>query len=443
MQKKIIALAVAGLVSGGAFAQSNVTISGQFKVGMDSVSASGATANAAGVSSNYTSRTRVVDNNSNIRFSGSENLGNGMTAVFQVESALGTSDYDGTGSGNVSGTRFATLGSRDTFVGLSGNWGTVALGKHSVHYNSMANVEGAGLVDGLALVTSSLNLLNTINGTSLLGSTRLTNAIAYISPTWNGFNAMVGYTTLGEMTTVNQAKKDNGLNVKLAYNNGPIAATYSYLAVNGAGATAPTAAAGATVTCYDPALSTSATTTLAACALLTGIATSSTAAVAANTGNGSDVRSNRLGAAYTFPMGLKVGLIWDKSKNTNKGAPAGDTWIERSAWALPISYRTGAHNFSFTYAKTNNTSVDSATGLTAARVAGWDDSAKMTMLGYEYSMSKRTSVAMSWTQINNSSQGIYDFWHPSSNVANGGGALAAASNGADPRAFSVNLTHKF
>jgi hypothetical protein len=65
------------------------------------------------------------------------------------------------------------------------------------------------------------------------------------------------------------------------------------------------------------------------------------------------------------------------------------------------------------------------------------------MLGYEYSMSKRTSVAMSWTQINNSSQGIYDFWHPSSNVANGGGALAAASNGADPRAFSVNLTHKF
>jgi predicted porin len=440
MQKKIIALAVAGLVSGGAFAQSNVTISGQFKVGMDSVSASGATANAAGVSSNYTSRTRVVDNNSNIRFSGSEALGNGMTAVFQVESALGTSDYDGTGAGNVSGTRFATLGSRDTFVGLSGNWGTVALGKHSVHYNAMANVEAAGLADGLALVTSSLNLLNTINGTSLLGATRLTNAIAYISPTWNGFNAMVGYTTLGEATTVNQAKKDNGLNVKLAYNNGPIAATYSYLAVNGAGATAPTAAAAASLTCLTNATGVATTGNATCTAGQTQIG--GTAAVAFNSGNGSDVRSNRLGAAYTFPMGLKVGLIWDKSKNTAKSAAA-DTWIERSAWALPISYRTGAHNFSFTYAKTNNTSVDSATGLTAARVAGWDDSAKMTMLGYEYSMSKRTSVAVSWTQINNSSQGIYDFWHPSSNVANGGGALAAASNGADPRAFSVNLFHKF
>ena len=443
MQKKIIALAVAGLVSGGAFAQSNVTISGQFKVGMDSISANGATANAAGVSSNYTSRTRVVDNNSNIRFSGSEKLGNGMTAVFQVESALGTDNYDGTASGNIASTpatRNATLGSRDTFVGLSGNWGTVALGKHSVHYNSMANVEAAGLADGLALVTSSLNLLNTINGTTLGGSTRLTNAIAYISPTWNGFNALVGYTTLGEMTTVNQAKKDNGLNVKLAYNNGPIAATYSYLAVNGAGATAPTAAAAAVPTsCWD---GTSVLFGAAACAAATGTTIAGAAAVAANTGNGFDVRSNRLGAAYTFPMGLKVGLIWDKSKNTNKSGAA-DTWIERSAWALPISYRTGAHNFSFTYAKTNNTSVDSATGLTAARVAGWDDSAKMTMLGYEYSMSKRTSVAVSWTQINNDSQGTYDFWHPSSNVANGGGALAAASNGADPRAFSVNLFHKF
>jgi predicted porin len=436
MQKKIIAVAVAGLVSGGAFAQSNVTISGQFKVGMDSVSAGGATAGAAG---NYTSRTRMVDNNSNIRFSGSEKLGNGLTAVFQVESALGTSDYDGTASGNVSGTRMATLGSRDTFVGLSGNWGTVALGKHSVHYNAMANVEAAGLADGLALVTSSLNILNTINGTSLLGSTRLTNAIAYISPTWNGFNALVGYTTLGEATTPLLNKKDNGLNIKLAYNNGPIAATYSYLAVNGAGAAAPNGATAAgTGTCWDPATSTVvAVATTAACTALTGILiTAPTAAAAAGTGNGSDVRSNRLGAAYTFPMGLKVGLIWDKSKNTNKTSLLGDTWRERSAWALPISYRTGAHNFSFTYAKANNVTGDAAFVTPAT-------GAKMTMLGYEYSMSKRTSIAASWTQINNDTNGIYDFWHPSSNIANGGGALGAGSAGADPRAFSVNLFHKF
>lgn len=437
MQKKIIALAIAGL-SGAAFAQSNVTISGQFKVGMDSVSAGGATAGSA---ANYTSRTRVVDNNSNIRFSGSEDLGGGLKAVFQLESALGTSDYDGTGAGNVSGTRFATLGSRDSWVGLSGNWGTAVMGKVSVHYQSMVSVEAAGLADGLPLVTSSLNLLNTINGTSELGSTRLTNAVAYILPNMNGFGGHIGYTTLGEATTPLLAKKDSGWNLKLTYDNGPFNAAYSYLAVNGAGSAAPAAAAGATVSCYDPATSTTATMTLAACGLLTGIATSFTAASAGTTGQGSDVRSNRLGVAYSFPMGLKVGLIWDKSKNTNNTALAGATWLERSAWALPISYKTGAHTVSFTYAKANNTNADTATA--AARAAGYDDSARMTMLGYQYNMSKRTNVSVSYTQINNRANGIYDFWHPSSNIANGGGALAAGSAGADPRAVSFNVMHSF
>ena len=50
MQKKIIALAIAGL-SSVAFAQSNVTISGQFRGGIDSGSAGGATAACANITS--------------------------------------------------------------------------------------------------------------------------------------------------------------------------------------------------------------------------------------------------------------------------------------------------------------------------------------------------------------------------------------------------------
>ena len=41
MQKKVIALAVAGLMSGAAFAQSNVTISGRVDVGFSASSISG------------------------------------------------------------------------------------------------------------------------------------------------------------------------------------------------------------------------------------------------------------------------------------------------------------------------------------------------------------------------------------------------------------------
>ncbi|MCX7164655.1 MAG: porin [Rhodocyclales bacterium] len=434
MQKKLIALAIAGL-SSVAFAQSNVTISGQMKVGVDNVRAGGATA----ANSDYTSRTRVVDNNSNIRFSGEEALGNGTSAWFQIESAIGTDNYAGTAAGgsNTNGASVTVLGARDTAVGLKGNWGTALFGKWSVHYQSMVNVETAGLADGLALVTSSLNLLNTINGTSELGSTRLSNAMAYATPVVNGFQGQIAYTTLGEATTPLLNKKDNGWNLKGTYNNGPWAATYSYLAVNGAGAAAPTAAGGGTVNCS--ATATGAITVAASAAACVaggaGVVVSTNAATAATTGNGSDVRSNRLGGAYTFPMGLKVGLIWDKSKNTNKTA-AVDTTRERTAWALPVSYMTGAHKVSFTYAKAGKVSAESGA---AAAVTDSTDS-RMLMLGYQYNLSKRTNVSLAYTQINNNTNAVYDFWHPSSNVGGGGGVVNA---GTDPRALSFNMMHSF
>jgi predicted porin len=136
MQKKIIALAIAGL-SSVAFAQSNVTISGQFRVGIDSVSAGGATAAGA----NLTSRMRVTDENSTLRFAGEEKLGNGMTAWFQVESAIGTSDNIGTSGAQGGGANSATIGTRNTAVGIKGNWGNFFVGKWDTHYSSHAGVD--------------------------------------------------------------------------------------------------------------------------------------------------------------------------------------------------------------------------------------------------------------------------------------------------------------
>jgi predicted porin len=145
-----------------------------------------------------------------------------------------------------------------------------------------------------------------------------------------------------------------------------------------------------------------------------------------------DTTGDRLGAAYTFPMGLKVGLIYDKGKIALNAA---GTNADRNAWVLPISYRTGAHNFSFTYAKANDVKGNSAISLA-------NTNAKMTVLGYEYSLSKRTSVSASYSQINNDSAAMYDFWHPSSSVG-GGLAAAAVAAGADPRKLHFGVVHKF
>ena len=390
MQKKLIALAIAGL-STAAFAQSNVTISGRMAVGAESISGGGATAGAAG---NYTSRFRMVDNNSNIRFAGEEALGNGTSAWFQVESAIGTTNNNGTTTGMYAATNTTTVGARNTALGLKGAWGTALAGKWDVHYQSMAAIDANGLAGGLAVNTNMINLLNNINGVAIPGSGRDNNLIAYISPNWSGFSFLLGYTTVGQTDVPLVAKKDGGWQFKPTYSNGPIDLAYSHLAVNGAGATPPGA----------------------------GI-----------TGNGSDIRSDRLGGAYTFPMGFKVGLAWDKSKITVNQATAGSVFVERTAWALPVSYTTGAHKISFTYAKTNDLNTSAGT-LT-------DSAGKMAMLGYEYTMSKRTSVGVAYTQINNGTNGSYDFWHPSSNIT--GTAGAVLNPGVDPRSFSVNMTHTF
>ncbi len=383
MQKKIIALAIAGL-SSVAFAQSNVTISGQFRVGIDSVSAGGATAAGA----NLTSRMRVTDENSTLRFAGEEKLGNGMTAWFQVESAIGTSDNIGTTGAQGGGANSATIGTRNTAVGIKGNWGNFFVGKWDTHYSSHVGVDSSGLAaHSGALTTNSLSILHTNNGANGAGG-RFNNAIMYASPNWSGFAFNLGYSTtagaggVGNESTAAGVDKERNIWISPSYSNGPIHVVYSYLKRDDVGNAAA--------------------------------------------GTSPDAKFNRLGGAYTFPMGIKVGLIWDKNSTTT----AAGVETKRTAWALPLSYVTGPHTVAFTYAKANNSNVGGADVV--------NSNAKMTMLGYTYAMSKRTSVAASWWGINNDTAATYDGWHPSSNVS-----AAAMPAGADPRKFTLQMNHTF
>jgi predicted porin len=398
MQKKLIAAAVVGLFAVPAMAQTNVTISGQMRVGVDHVSASGAT--AAGASP--ISRMRVIDNNSNIRFAGTEQLGGGLSAWFQVESAIGTSDNVGTSGAQTSGAASsATIGTRNTGVGIKGNWGNIYVGKWDMHYHTLGGVDGSGLAGGLAMGASSLNLLHNQGNGGGAGTRwgnagaggRLNNAIMYDTPTWNGFNVRLGYSTSAANevltnTAATTASKEANWWVNPQYNNGPWSAFYSYMARNNIG---------------NP--------------------------VVAPGGSTPDARFHRAGLAYTFAMGLKIGAIWDRN-TVDMDTGANDTF-KRTAWAIPVQYVMGPHTFNFTYARAGDTS----------NTTGADTSAKMYMLGYTYALSKRTMVGANWTKINNAAAGTYDLWHPSSNIgAQAGGTLPA---GSDPRQFGVNLVHLF
>ena len=398
MQKKLIAAAVAGLIAVPARAQTNVTISGQMRVGVDHVSAGGAT--AAGTSP--ISRMRVIDNNSNIRFAGTEQLGGGLSAWFQIESAIGTSDNVGTSGAQTSGAASsATIGTRNTGVGIKGAWGNIYVGKWDMHYHTLGGVDSAGLAGGLAMGASSLNLLHNQGNGGAAGTRwgnagaggRLNNAIMYDTPTWNGFNVRLGYSTSAANEVLNNtaattASKEANWWLNPQYNNGPWSAFYSYMARNNIG---------------NP--------------------------IVAPGGSTPDARFHRAGLAYTFAMGLKIGAIWDRN-SVDMDTGANDTF-KRTAWAIPVSYMMGPHTFNFTYARAGDTS----------NTAAADTSAKMYMLGYTYSMSKRTHIGVNYTKINNAAAGTYDLWHPSSNVgAQAGGTLPA---GSDPRQFGINLVHLF
>jgi predicted porin len=242
MQKKLIALAVAGLASSAAFAQTNVVVYGVADGTFDYVWQSDsknqsvtdtATFNAAGVPTGTTTvisrqdndlnTTRVSANSSYLGFKGSEDLGNGLKAIFQYEMGL---DFTSGSS--------ALTANRDSFVGISHDKaGTIVFGNltgptralgAALDVNPGATGIGAnsGLIGKIAGSTlkSSIVVSGTDagNNSATIGSscgrsttctsifdTRWANSVAYLSPNWGGFSFAAAYTQAFENKT-----PDNG-----------------------------------------------------------------------------------------------------------------------------------------------------------------------------------------------------------------------------------------
>jgi len=418
MQKKIIALAVAGLVSGGAFAQANVTVSGNIGVSYNSYSLSGATVNRTTYRQNV-----LADESSAIILKGEENLGNGLTAWFQIDSRL-TMDRGvanpsanatpalGNGSGN-----FTTsgLGNGNTAIGFKGNFGSVGFGRWDMHYDAFAPIGDVVTAGALASRIGYFGVMAQVQGAQVGLGTRAANVMFYDTPKWNGFGARIALSTAaaggeGEaFLAANNGDPGNGsaYQIKLNYDNGPINAVYSY---------------------FNHKLEGRGNYTAGWAVAAAGLTNTPTATATANP---ADQISNRLGGAYTFPMGIKVGLGWDRSTIRNNTAGSGD--FTRTAWMLPVSYTMGNHMFNFTYAKAGQTTNAVAAG------GSTDSNAKEYMLAYGYNFSKRTSVGVQYLNLKNNSAGLYSVGGAS--VGNTG--LTTNIAGEDTTLLSLNVRHFF
>ncbi|MBU3698074.1 porin [Dechloromonas sp.] len=119
MQKKIIALAIAGLASTAAFAQTNVQIYGILDASAYAVDANGNNQANYGFSSSANTTSRLG-------FKGVEDLGNGLKANFNLETEIAM--HSGVIGSTSSGTSAGSF-SRAANVGLESKLGTVTLGR--------------------------------------------------------------------------------------------------------------------------------------------------------------------------------------------------------------------------------------------------------------------------------------------------------------------------
>lgn len=232
MQKRLIALAVASLVSAPVFAQSQVQVYGVIDQSILTGN-NGAGSVTQLVSGGYTTE--------RFGFQGSEDLGNGMKANFRLESGMNsdTGYHDQGNSG--------WLWQRESRVGLSGNWGQVNFGRQ---YTPLFSVEAQQDIFRVVGIGTYYSLTN-------VGMTRASNAIRYDSNSMNGlsFGAMysfgdAGATTASGATSQQEstlAPKDLGRHVGLnvQYANGPLALGLGYgnqkAAALAAGLTSPIA----------------------------------------------------------------------------------------------------------------------------------------------------------------------------------------------------------
>ena len=204
MQKKIIALAVAGLVSGAAFAQSNVVIYGVADAGY--VYASKNTAD------NVKSQSRIYSggqSGSRLGFRGTEDLGNGLSATFRLEMGINIDDGQ-----SAQGSR--TFGRWST-VGLSSkSWGEVEIGRRDTF---MDQLMGGFDVTGRNTVAQASPIMR--------NQGRYSNMVAYTSPTWSGFQVKAGFSTAGwetnEVAAITGATTDTRIyTTGVTYINGPL-----------------------------------------------------------------------------------------------------------------------------------------------------------------------------------------------------------------------------
>ena len=350
MQKKLIALAVAGAFAAPAFAAtSNVDVYGQLSFSVDRIDTNDLTGDSTDL---VTGR----DNASRIGFKGSEDLGGGLSAIWQVEMQLNANNDPSvtttttTGAyglvSSVSTSVVDTLTYRNTFVGLkSASMGTVILGRHDTPYKL-----ATGKLDPFADTIGDYNaIIGQTDAGGNLFDLRASGTVAYITPTFSGFHGAIAYVEpkLNEGVAVDNASAWSAMGM---YDNGPLFASLAYEKHTG------------------------------------GIAGS---------GATNEIDAWKVGLGYTFGN-TAFGLVYEDIENDTANHNS-----SRNAWYGSVKHTMGNIVLKAAYGKAGD-----------GEGAGNNDTgAKFYALGADYLLSKRTSVYGVYSSINQDTNADYNMFN--------------------------------
>jgi len=398
MKKTLIALAA--LAATGAFAQSTVSIYG-------AIDASYANYASEGVSKSTLANSAF--GSSKLGFMGTEDLGNGLKAIFKLEGGLAndsgvgkasnTSNQAGgagnggagalTSAGGTQGLAFA----RYSYVGLTGGFGEVRLGRDytSAFQLGVASADPFGTNGPASSADMTLNVgsrkaLATVSGAS--------NMIGYITPVMSGVSAKI-QTFLGENKSGPANESDgNGYSAQIGYASGPIFASVAQQVTKG---------------------------TVAAAVLGTA-AKNYTDAVAAYNGD-----YTQRGLSFTYDLGVAKLAYTNAREELIESATATRT---NASNLIGVTVPVGAVTYKASYVRSVQNSG----------VAGEaDNTGTLFGLGADYALSKRTTVYAMYSRVNNENGNNF-----SAGLA-GGAAGSTLTSTANPSStgLAIGVFHAF
>lgn len=380
MQKKIIVVALAAAFAAPAFADTaNVNVYGAVNMSVESINNGDSAAGAKGSVMN-----KVSSNVTKLGFKGNQDLGDGVSAIWQIEQQIDIDDaYSATATAATNKSTHYTFATRNSFVGLSDKaLGTVQLGKMDTPYKvSTRSLDAFG--DSLA---DNRSLMGGVKGKSaeLAFDGRDGDSVAYTSPEMVGLTLAVAYIVGAEQNSATTVNQGSATSFAAMYKAGDLSANLGY-EVHSFGSAGSGTLAGT---------------------------------------DGQKETAMKVGVGYKLDA-LYLSAIYEK---TNDTLAAGSAKYDHNVINVAAKYDLSSNNtVKLDYSKASE--INSVADTGASQLA----------LGFDHKLAKTTSVYALYTALTNGDAINYVL----TDAGSTGGAFTGIGNGSKVSALALGVKHAF